>query len=258
MSIHESSIIHPSAEIDEDVYIGPFCIVEKNVRIKSGTKLLSHVVLKGPTTIGKNNTFFQFCTIGEDTPDKKFKGEKTTLEIGDENIFREGVTVHRGTIQDKGTTIIGGKNLFMAYAHVAHDCIVGDDNVFANNSGIAGHVIIGNKVTIGALTTIHQFCQMGDYSFAGMNASITMDVPAYIKVASNPARVVGLNAVGMERGGIDQDTITYLKKAYKIIYRKGFNLKDALEKLESSNFLAIEEVKTFINSIKSSKRGILR
>ena len=258
MSIHESSIIHPSAEIDENVEIGPFCIVEKNVRIKSGTKLLSHVVLKGPTTIGKNNTFFQFCTIGEDTPDKKFKGEKTTLEIGDENIFREGVTVHRGTIQDKGTTVIGGKNLFMAYAHVAHDCIVGDDNVFANNSGIAGHVIIGNKVTIGALTTIHQFCQMGDYSFAGMNASITMDVPAYIKVASNPARVVGLNAVGMERGGIDQDTITYLKKAYKIIYRKGFNLKDALEKLESSNFLAIEEVKTFINSIKSSKRGILR
>ena len=258
MSIHESSIIHPSAEIDEDVYIGPFCIVEKNVRIKSGTKLLSHVVLKGPTTVGKNNTFFQFCTIGEDTPDKKFKGEKTTLEIGDENIFREGVTVHRGTIQDKGTTVIGGKNLFMAYAHVAHDCIVGDDNVFANNSGIAGHVIIGNKVTIGALTTIHQFCQMGDYSFAGMNASITMDVPAYIKVASNPARVVGLNAVGMERGGIDQDTITYLKKAYKIIYRKGFNLKDALEKLESSNFHAIEEVKTFINSIKSSERGILR
>ena len=258
MSIHESSIIHPSAEIDENVEIGPFCIVEKNVRIKSGTKLLSHVVLKGPTTIGKNNTFFQFCTIGEDTPDKKFKGEKTTLEIGDENIFREGVTVHRGTIQDKGTTVIGGKNLFMAYAHVAHDCIVGDDNVFANNSGIAGHVIIGNKVTIGALTTIHQFCQMGDYSFAGMNASITMDVPAYIKVASNPARVVGLNAVGMERGGIDQDTITYLKKAYKIIYRKGFNLKDALEKLESSNLHAIEEVKTFINSIKSSKRGILR
>ena len=258
MSIHESSIIHPSAEIDDDVQIGPFCIVGENVRIKSGTKLISHIVLKGPTTIGKNNIFYQFCTIGEDTPDKKFKGEKTTLEIGDENIFREGVTVHRGTIQDKGTTKIGGKNLFMAYAHVAHDCIVGDENVFANNSGIAGHVIIGNKVTIGALTTIHQFCQMGDCSFAGMNTSITMDVPAYIKVASNPARVVGLNTVGMERGGIDQDTITHLKKAYKIIFRKGLNLKDALERLKSSDFKEIEEVKNFINSIKSSERGILR
>ena len=184
MSIHESSIIHPSAEIDENVEIGPFCIVGEKVKVKSGTKLLSNVVLKGPTTVGKNNVFYQFCTIGEDTPDKKFKGEETTLEIGDGNIFREGVTVHRGTIQDKSTTIIGNKNLFMAYSHVAHDCVVGSDNVFANNSGIAGHVTVGNNVTIGALTTIHQFCQMGDYSFAGMNASITMDVPAYIKVAS--------------------------------------------------------------------------
>ncbi len=258
MLIHESSIIHPLAEIDDDVHIGPFCIVGEDVRIKSGSKLCSHVVLKGPTTIGKNNTFYQFCTIGEDTPDKKFRGEKTTLEIGDNNIFREGVTVHRGTIQDKSKTVIGSKNLFMAYAHVAHDCIVGDDNVFANNAGIAGHVNVGSNVTIGALTTIHQFCQMGDYSFAGMNASITMDVPAYIKVASNPARVVGLNSVGMERGGIDQETITFLKKAYKIIYRKGFSIKEAIEKIESMDFSDIEEIQNFICSLRSSERGILR
>ena len=191
MSIHESSIIHPSSEIDDDVEIGPFCIIGEKVKIKSGSKLLSHVVLKGPTTVGKNNIFYQFCTIGEDTPDKKFKGEETTLEIG-------------------------------------------------------------------ALTTIHQFCQMGDYSFAGMNASITMDVPSYIKVASNPARVVGLNSVGMERGGINQETITILKKAYKIIYRKGFNLKDAIEKVESIESSNVQEVRNFIDSIKSSERGILR
>ena len=258
MLIHESSIIHPSAEIDDDVHIGPFCIIGKNVRIKSGSILLSHVVLKGPTTIGKNNTFYQFCTIGEDTPDKKFRGEETTLKIGDDNIFREGVTVHRGTIQDKSTTVIGSKNLFMAYAHVAHDCSVGDDNVFANNAGIAGHVNVGNNVTIGALTTIHQFCKMGDYSFAGMNASITMDVPAYIKVASNPARVVGLNSVGMERGSIDQETITVLKKAYKIIYRKGFSLKEAIDKVESMDCNDLEEIKNFISSLRSSERGILR
>ena len=258
MSIHESSIIHPSAEIDNDVEIGPFCIIGEKVKIKAGSKLLSHVVLRGPTAVGKNNIFYQFCTIGEDTPDKKFKGEETTLEIGDENIFREGVTVHRGTVQDKSTTIIGNKNLFMAYAHVAHDCIVGNENVFANNSGIAGHVIVGNNVTIGALTTIHQFCQMGDHSFAGMNASITMDIPAYIKVASNPARVVGLNSVGMERAGIDKETITSIKKAYKIIYRKGFNLKDAIEKVQSMEFSGVQEVRNFIDSIKSSERGILR
>ena len=146
----------------------------------------------------------------------------------------------------------------MAYAHVAHDCVVGNDNVFANNAGIAGHVTVGNNVTIGALTTIHQFCQMGDYSFAGMNASITMDVPSYIKVASNPARVVGLNSVGMERGGIDHETITILKKAYKIIYRKGFNLKDAVEKVGSMESSDVQEVQNFIDSIKSSERGILR
>ena len=258
MSIHESSIIHPSAEIDNDVQIGPFCVVGENVKIESGSKLFSHVVLKGPTTIGKNNIFYQFCTIGEDTPDKKFKGEDTTLEIGDGNIFREGVTVHRGTIQDKSTTVIGKKNLFMAYAHVAHDCIVGDDNVFANNAGIAGHVTVGNNVTIGAFTTIHQFCQMGDYSFAGMNSSITMDVPAYIKVASNPARVIGLNSVGMERGGIDQEIITILKKGYKTVYRKGLNLRDAIKKLESMNSSDVKEIQNFINSLKSSERGILR
>jgi UDP-N-acetylglucosamine acyltransferase len=146
----------------------------------------------------------------------------------------------------------------MAYAHVAHDCVVGDDNVFANNAGIACHVNVGNNVTIGALTTIHQFCQIGDYSFAGMNTSITMDVPAYIKVASNPARVIGLNSVGMGRAGINQETITILKKVYKIIYRKGFNLKDAIAKVESMDCFNVEEVQNFISSLKSSERGILR
>ena len=146
----------------------------------------------------------------------------------------------------------------MAYAHVAHDCIVGDSNIFANNSGIAGHVTVGNNVTIGALTTIHQFCQMGDYSFAGMNTSITMDIPAYVKVASNPARVVGLNLIGMERNGIDKETITILKKAYKIVYRKGFNLKSAIEKIESMDSSEIKEIQNFIASLKTSNRGILR
>ena len=258
MPIHSSSIIDSSAKIHDSVEIGPFCTIGADVEIEAGTVLKSHVVVKGPSKIGPHNTFFQFCTIGEDTPDKKYKDERTELIIGSDNIFREGVTVHRGTIQDKGLTKIGDNNLLMAYAHVAHDCEVGDYNVFANNSGIAGHVFVGNKVTIGALTTIHQFCQMGDYSFAGMNSSITMDVPAFVKVASNPARVVGLNTIGMDRGGISKDTIQKLKDAYRLVYRKSLSIEEAIKAIEAMDLSGNNELNTFLNSIKSSKRGILR
>ena len=259
MSIHTSSIIHPSAKIDNSVEIGPFCIIGENVEIKKGTKLISHVVLKGPTTIGKDNIIYQFSTIGDDTPDKKYKGERTKLIIGDNNIFREGVTVHRGTIQDKGITQIGSNNLFMAYTHVAHDCIVGDNNIFANLTGIAGHVSIGNNVNIGAITTVHQFCKMGDYSFAGMNTSITMDVPAYVKVASDPARVIGLNSVGMTRNGINKESISLMKKAYKLLYRKNLKIEKAIEQIKGLyNDSNDQHLKTFIKSLEISERGILR
>ena len=259
MTIDKTSVISSSANIDSSVEIGPFCIIGDDVEIQSGTSILSHVVLKGPTVIGKNNTIYQFSTIGEDTPDKKYNGEKTKLLIGDNNIFREGVTVHRGTIQDKSLTKIGSNNLFMAYAHVAHDCIVGDDNVFANNAGIAGHVVVGNSVIVGALTTVHQFCRLGDYSFAGMNTSINMDVPAYVKVAADPARVIGLNSVGMARNGIPDESISLLKKSYKVVYKRGLKLEDAIKKLEimhsETNDLFLD---IFIQSIKTSSRGILR
>ena len=259
MSIHSSSIIHASSKIDESVEIGPFCIIGEDVEIKKGSKLLSHVVLKGPTIIGKNNTIFQFATIGDDTPDKKYKGEKTKLIVGDNNIFREGVTVHRGTIQDQGITQIGSNNLFMAYSHVAHDCSVGDNNVFANLAGIAGHVSIGNNVNVGAITTVHQFCKMGDFAFAGMNTSITMDVPAFVKVASDPARVIGLNSVGMKRNNINEESISLMKKAYKLLYRKNLKIDEAIKKIKElhseSNDSCLE---TFISSIEVSKRGILR
>ncbi len=259
MSIHPSSIIHESAKIDPSVNIGPFCIVGKDVEIQKGTSLLSHVVLKGPTVIGENNTIYQFSTIGEATPDKKFKGEDSKLIIGNNNIFREGVTIHRGTAHDNGITEVGNNNLIMAYAHIAHDCIVGNDNVFANNAGLAGHVEIGNSIVIGAYTTVHQFCKLGDHSFAGMNTSITMDIPAYIKVASNPARVIGLNSIGMSRNLISEESITLIKKAYKVVFRRNLKLEDALIKL---NTMLIETenpcLDIFIKSIKASERGILR
>ena len=259
MSIHTTSIIHPSAKIDNSVEIGPFCIIGEDVEIKKGTKLISHVVLKGPTIIGKDNIVYQFSTIGDDTPDKKYNGEKTKLTIGDNNIFREGVTVHRGTIQDKGITQIGSNNLFMAYTHVAHDCIVGDNNIFANLTGIAGHVSIGNNVNIGAITTVHQFCKMGDYSFAGMNTSITMDVPAFVKVASDPARVIGLNSIGMTRNDINKESISLMKKAYKLLYRKNLKIEKAIHEIEGLYKDSNDpHLKIFIKSLEASERGILR
>mgnify|MGYP003312873200 FL=1 len=259
MKVHPTSIIHPKSKIDDSVEIGPFCIVGEDVEIKKGSKLLSHVVLKGPTSIGEENIFYQFSTIGEDTPDKKFKGEKTKLEIGNRNIFREGVTVHRGTVQDNSITSIGSDNLLMAYSHIAHDCVVGDGNVFANNAGIAGHVSVGNNITIGALTTIHQFCNIGDYSFIGMNTSINMDIPAFVKVAADPARVIGLNSVGMTRNNITPESLSLIKKAYKLVYRKNLKIEEAISKSKELNkdkncsFLDI-----FIKSLEISKRGILR
>ena len=259
MKAHPTSIIHPKSKIDDSVEIGPFCIVGEDVEIKKGSKLLSHIVLKGPTSIGEENIFYQFSTIGEDTPDKKFKGEKTKLEIGNRNIFREGVTVHRGTVQDNSITSIGSDNLLMAYSHIAHDCVVGDGNVFANNAGIAGHVSVGNNITIGALTTIHQFCNIGDYSFIGMNTSINMDIPAYVKVAADPARVIGLNSVGMTRKNITSDSISLIKKAYKLVYRKGLKIEEAIKKSKELNKKANDPfLNVFIQSLEVSERGILR
>ena len=259
MNVDPSSIVSTKTKIHQSVNIGPFCIIGDDVEIDEGTNILSHAVIKGPTKIGKNNVIYQFSSIGEDTPDKKYKGEDTQLIIGDNNIFREGVTIHRGTIQDKGITKIGNSNLLMAYTHIAHDCLVGNSNIFANNAGIAGHVAIGNYVVIGGYSAVHQFCSLGDYSFAGMNTSITMDVPAYIKVASNPARVIGLNSVGMSRNNIPPESISLIKKAFKIIYKKGLKLEESLKEIDilsaetNDTYLAI-----FSQSIKASSRGILR
>ena len=259
MSIDLSSIISSSAKIHSSVDIGPFCIIGDDVELGEGTSVLSHAIIKGPTKIGKNNTIYQFSSIGEDTPDKKYNGEDTKLVIGDNNIFREGVTIHRGTVQDKGITEIGNNNLLMAYTHVAHDCVIGDNNVFANNAGLAGHVIIGNFVIMGGYSAVHQFCSLGDHSFLGMNTSVTMDIPAFLKVASNPARIVGINSVGMIRNEISDDSISLVKKAFKLVYKKELKLNEAIKELEimlsEGNDTHLE---TFIKSIQTSSRGILR
>jgi len=256
--MNSNSVIDPSAKIHESVSVGPFCVIGPNVEIGPNCILHSHVIIKGPTRIDEGNIFYQFSTIGEDTPDKKYQGEETFLEIGKSNIFREGITVHRGTIQDKSKTVIGDGNLFMAYTHVAHDCVVGNYNVFANTAGLAGHVTLGNYVTLGAFTLVHQFCRLGDYSFTGLNTIITMDVPAFVKVAANPARPIGLNSIGMQRNNFDTESINLIKKAYRVVYRKGYSLEDAIQHLDELNSQSHPALETFIASLENSERGMLR
>jgi UDP-N-acetylglucosamine acyltransferase len=254
----DQSYIHPSAKISSSAEIGPFCFIGEDVEIGDNCRLLSHVIIKGPTKIGPENVFYQFSTIGEDTPDKKYKGEKTSLIIGRNNVFREGVTIHRGTMQDHGVTSIADNNLFMAYTHIAHDCMIGSHNVLANNAALAGHVHIGNNVTLAGYTLVHQFCKIGDFAFTGINTIITMDIPAYVKIASNPARPIGLNTIGLQRHGFDDIKINILKKAYRALYRKGYSLKEAVKYLEGLNEQHEGLLEIFLQSIKSSERGILR
>ncbi|EKD54641.1 MAG: hypothetical protein ACD_60C00060G0009 [uncultured bacterium] len=255
--IHPTAIIDPTARIASNVEIGPWSIIGADVHIDEGTSIGPHVVIKGPARIGKDNKIFQFASLGEDPQDKKFKGEQTTLEIGDRNIIREFCTFNRGTAQDKAATRIGHDNLFMAYVHIAHDCTVGDHNVFANNASLAGHVTVGDHVGMGGFSGAFQFCRVGSHSFASMGSMIDKDVPPFVKVSGYYAKPFGLNIIGMQRRGFEGDTILYLRRAYKIIYRKGLTIKQALEHLEEM-LLACPEVQMFIDFIKSSERGIIR
>lgn len=258
MAIHPSAIIDPSAQIADDVTIGAYSIIGADVVIGSGCQIASHVVIKGPTTIGQNNRIFQFATIGEDCQDKKYHGERTFLEIGDNNVIRENCTIHRGTVQDNSLTKMGNGNLLMVNTHIAHDCIVGNDCVFANNTGLAGHVKVGNSVIVGGNTGIHQFCQIGSYAMMGGASLVLKDIPAYVMVSGNPAQAAGMNFEGMRRRGWSSETITLLKRAYKIVYRQGLTLDVAVAQLEQEILPICPEVSAFIDSLKASTRGITR
>lgn len=255
--IDPRAIVDPSATIADGVRIGPFSIVGADVEIGEGTEIASHVVLKGPTKIGKNNKIYQFSTVGEDTPDLKYKGELTTLTIGDDNIIREGVTIHRGTTQDRGDTYIGSHNLLMAYVHIGHDSVIGDHCILVNNSALAGHVIIGDWAILSGYTLVHQFCQIGAHSFTGMGSAIGKDVPAYVMVAGAPAAARNINVEGMKRRGFGKEDISLLSQAYKTVYRRGLTLEEAIIELREdpskNTHLAL-----FLESLTSSKRGIVR
>lgn len=252
-----SSIIDPRAKIADSVKIGPWCIIGPGVEIDEGTEIASHVVIRSNTKIGPNNKIFQFASIGEDPADKKFEGEETWLEIGANNIIREGCTLHRGTGFGGHYTRIGSNNLLMPYVHVAHDCIVGSNTIFANNVGISGHVEVADWAILGGYAGVNQFVKIGAHAMIGGMTHIGNDVPAYLIVAGTPPEARTINTIGLERRGFDKDAILRIKRAFKVVYRKGNSLKDALVELEP---IAAEhaDIRLFVDSILASTKGIQR
>lgn len=255
--IHPSAIVDPKAELATDVEVGPFSIIGPDVQIDSGTVIGPHVVVRGPTRIGKGNRIFQFASVGEDCQDKKYKGEPTRLEIGDNNIIREGATLHRGTVQDNSLTRVGSNNLFMAYVHIAHDCIVGDNCIFANNASIAGHVHVGDGVILGGFTGVHQFCKIGSFAMTSLYSVVNMDIPAFVMVQGYPARARGMNFEGMKRRGYSKELISQLRAAYRTLYRSGLTLAEALARLQEEAGDSAE-MAMLLDSLQRSERGIVR
>ena len=255
--IDPRAVVHINADLADNVKVGPFSIIGADVQIDSGTEIGPHVVIKGPTIIGKENSIYQFTSIGEDPQDKKYADEITRLEIGDRNIIREFCTMHRGTQQDKGLTLIGSDNLFMAYTHVAHDCEVGDHVIMDNGASIAGHVHVGDHAILGGFTLVHQFTQIGEYSFSAMGSAITQDIPPFVMVGGRPTRPHGINSVGMERNGVPPEVIRQIRKAYKILYKNNLRLEDAIEEMED---MAGEsnELSNMVSFLRNVTRGILR
>jgi len=255
--IDPRAIIDPSAKLADDVVVGPWSIIGPDVEIGEGTVLGPNVIIKGPTKIGKHNRVYQFSSLGEDTPDRKYKGEPTRLVIGDHNIIREGVTMHRGTIQDRDETTVGDHNLIMAYAHVGHDSVIGNHCILVNNVALAGHVHIGDWAILSGYTLVHQFCHIGAHSFAGMGSAIGKDVPAYVTVSGNPAGARSMNFEGLRRRGFSAEAIAALRRAYKTVYRQGLTIEAALAEL-AELALQFPEVAVFRDSILASQRGITR
>jgi UDP-N-acetylglucosamine acyltransferase len=250
-------VIHPSARIGKNVTIGPWTVIGPYVEIGDDCEIASHVVIKSHTRIGKNNRIFQFSSVGEDPSDKKYHGEVAWLEMGDNNIVREGVTLHRGTEAGGGITRIGSHNLFMPYTHVAHDCIVGNHTIFSNNAAISGHVVVEDWAILSGYAGVYQFLRIGAHSFIGGLTHINMDVPAYVMVKGTPPEPKGINVTGLERRNFSRDAIRAIRQGYKILYRQGLTIDEALAALEK---LAAEheEVALLMNSVKTSQKGIIR
>ncbi len=255
--IHSTAIVDSRAELADDVQVGAYSIIGANVKIGAGTTIGPHVVIKGHTSLGRDNHIYQFCSIGEDPQYKKYANEVTRLEVGDRNMIREYTSMHRGTQQDNSLTKIGNDNLFMAYTHVAHDCIIGNHVIMANGASLAGHVRLNSHAILGGFTLVHQFTQIGQYSFSAMGSAITQDIPPFVMVGGRPTRPHGINSVGMERNGISAEDIRLIRKAYKMIYKMNLRLEDAIDQMED---LAgdSKELSDMVNFLRNVTRGILR
>lgn len=259
--IHSTAIVDPKAELDSSVEVGPYSIIGPNVRIDAGTVVGPHVVIEGHTTIGRDNKFFQFCSIGGAPQDKKWSGEPTRLEVGDRNTVREFVTFNLGTVQDEGVTRVGSDNWISAYVHVAHDCQVGSNTIFSNNAQLAGHVQVGDWAILSGYAGVHQFCKIGAHAFIGMYTSLTQDVPPYVLVSGNPAGARGVNLEGLKRRGFTREQLDGIRSAYKLLYRSNLTLEEAKAALQAEEErlpAASADIRLLREFLGTATRGIVR
>lgn len=253
--IHPTAIVEKGAELAGNVEIGPYCVIGPHVSLGDGCVLRSHVVMEGHTTVGKNNSFFQFSTIGSEPQDLKYQKEDSLLIIGDENVFRECVSVHVGTAHDRGETVIGNKNLFMGYTHVAHDCQIGNHNVLANYTGLSGHVILDNHITLGGQNGVTQYVRIGDYSYFGAGTIIDKHIAPYTTGYGNRIQIKGVNIIGLKRHGFSRESINNILDAHRIFFRSEINEKDALRTIEEQ-YGHLEEVRLFIDFARTVEGGV--
>ena len=255
--IHPTAVVDPGARLDQGVEVGPFAVIGPEVEIGAGTWIGPHAVVRGPTRIGRDNRIFQFASVGEDPQDKKYGGEPTRLEVGDRNRIREYVTIHRGTVQDRGLTSVGDDNLLMVATHVAHDCRIGNQVIMANGASLGGHVVVEDWAILGGFTIVHQFSRIGAHSFCAMGSVLTKDVPPYVTVGGHPAKPRGINSEGLRRRGFSDGTIAAIKRAYRAVYLSGLKLDEALEQVQA---LAadVPEVAALASFVADSSRSIVR
>jgi UDP-N-acetylglucosamine acyltransferase len=255
--IHPTAIVHPEAKLGADVRVGPYSLIGAHVEIGAGTTIAAHVVIEGHTRIGRDNRIFPFASLGGEPQDKKYRGEPTTLTIGERNTIREYTTINTGTVQDGGETAVGDDNWLMAYVHIAHDCRVGSNTIFANNAQIAGHCEVGDWAFLGGFTGVHQFVRIGAHAMTGGGTILVQDVPPYVMAVGNPAKPYGVNAEGLKRRGFSAESIVTIKRAYRALYRSGLALEEVAAQLAASAREA-PELAPLAAFVSGAKRGILR
>jgi UDP-N-acetylglucosamine acyltransferase len=261
--IHSTALVDPAAELADSVEVGPYAVIGPLVRIGARTKIGPHCVVEGATTIGEDNVFFQFGSIGAAPQDKKYRGEPTRLEIGDRNTIREFCTLNTGTVQDGGVTRVGDDNWIMAYVHIAHDCLVGNQTILANNATLAGHVTLGDWVILGGLSGVHQFCKVGDHAMVGFQSHVSQDVPPYMTVSGNPLKAHGFNSEGLRRRGFSSERVAQIKQLHRCLYREGLTLAQAVERMQgmlaaSGDALSRADVQRMLDFLAQADRGIVR